>query len=145
MRVGPTSSCSHFVTWRCAPGCARCPHTLLCTKRDTAVPERAPEKQDLGPHGAHIPRTEIDKHAEYAGPGWAGDDQVDGYDEHSLEGAIPRAAKAFVEADRAASAREQGYEVHVMKLLHRSACVRNDILVGWAVPGDRAGHVARRQ
>ena len=41
------------------------------------------------------------------GTRFAGDGQVDGYDEHSLEGAIPRAAKAFVEADRAAAAREQ--------------------------------------
>ena len=62
---------------------------------------------------------------------FSGDSHVDGYDDASAAGALPRAAKAAVEADRGAAAEEAGYVVHLAKLLHPAACVRNDLLVGW--------------
>lgn len=62
---------------------------------------------------------------------FAGDSHVSGYDANSPTGALPRASKAVVEFDRAAAATEKGYTVHLVKLLHPEACVRNDLLVGW--------------
>lgn len=69
---------------------------------------------------------------------FSGNSHVDGYDEGASEGAIPRAAKALVEQDRAAAAREAGYVVHLSKLLHAGACIRNDLLVGW-LPREEEG------
>ncbi|KAK3253455.1 hypothetical protein CYMTET_37296, partial [Cymbomonas tetramitiformis] len=62
---------------------------------------------------------------------YSGHSGVSGYDANSEEGRIPRFAKAAVEADRNASAREEaGYSTHLMKLLYPQACVRNDLLIG---------------
>lgn len=68
---------------------------------------------------------------------YAGDSHTSGYDTASQRGALPRAAKACVETDRAARAQEHGYRVHLVKLLHPEACVRNDLLIGW--PTDLPG------
>jgi hypothetical protein len=70
---------------------------------------------------------------------FAGDGGCDGYDATSAQGALPRAAKAVVEADRAASAREAGFEVVLTRLLHAEGVgVKRDLLVGWP-----RGHEAR--
>lgn len=70
---------------------------------------------------------------------FAGDSHVNGYDETSPSGALPRASKTCVEVDRAAAAAEKGYTVHLVKLLHPEACVRNDLLVGWPSGGGAQG------
>ena len=74
---------------------------------------------------------------------FSGDSHVDGYDTASGAGALPRAAKAAVEADRAAAAAEARFGVALLKLLHPSACVRNDLLVGWPVEATAAAAAAR--
>jgi hypothetical protein len=70
---------------------------------------------------------------------FAGDSHVSGYDASSPTGALPRASKACVEFDRASAAAEKGYTVHLVKLLHPEACVRNDLLVGWPA-SERGGN-----
>jgi hypothetical protein len=74
---------------------------------------------------------------------FSGDSHVDGYDTASGAGALPRAAKAAVEADRAAAAAEARFGVALLKLLHPSACVRNDLLVGWPAEAAAAAAAAR--
>jgi SAM-dependent methyltransferase len=73
---------------------------------------------------------------------FSGDSHVDGYDDASPAGALPRAAKAAVECDRVAAAAEAGYAVHLVKLLQPAACVRNDLIVGW--PEETAASDAAR-
>jgi hypothetical protein len=73
---------------------------------------------------------------------FSGDAHVDGYDDASAAGALPRAAKAAVESDRAAAAAEAGFAVHLVKLLQPSACVRNDLIVGWTRRDDHAAACA---
>jgi hypothetical protein len=75
---------------------------------------------------------------------FSGDSHVDGYDDESLAGALPRAAKAAVEADRAAKAAEARFGVRLLKLLHPGACVRNDLLAGWPLEAEQAHAAAGR-
>jgi len=49
---------------------------------------------------------------------YSGHTGVSGYDVESPEGRVPRFAKAAVEADRNAAARESGYVTRLMKILH---------------------------
>ena len=53
-----------------------------------------------------------------------------------IEGRMPRVAKAVVEEDRGAAAREAGYGVRLMKLLHREVGIRDDVLVGFPLRAD---------
>lgn len=61
---------------------------------------------------------------------FAGHSGVSGYDTAASAGALPRAARAVVAHDRVQWAREQGYDVVLLKL-PKGAAVLDDLILGW--------------
>jgi hypothetical protein len=64
---------------------------------------------------------------------FAGGGGVDGYDDKTDAGALPRAAKTAVESDRGAAAAEDGYDVRLVEMRGgtRAVGIKVDVLVGW--------------
>jgi len=77
---------------------------------------------------------------------FSGGGGVDGYDAASARGRLPRAAKAVVEADRAAAAAEAGYVTRLAPLLGGSAVgIKADLIAGWhpqRLSGETSGRLA---
>ena len=70
---------------------------------------------------------------------WSGHDGVRAEEADASLARLPRAAKAAVEADRAASAAEAGFGVRLMKMLARDAGLKNDLIVGFPSGKDPMG------
>jgi hypothetical protein len=109
----------------------------LIPRRDAAAADALTQAQHPARSAALRARLTPPQFARLAAAAdFSGDAHVDGYDDASAAGALPRAAKAAVESDRAAAAAEAGFAVRVVKLLQPSACVRNDLIVGWREDDD---------